>query len=66
MMIDNLINEISLKYPEAKAIFSLLMDDPQISNALKQVDLKKGKGQAYEYVKKMQAYAKELYNKSYR
>lgn len=66
MMIDNLINEVSLKYPEAKAIFSLLMDDPQISNALKQVDLKKGKGQAYEYVKKMQAYAKELYNKSYR
>ena len=43
-----------------KAIFSLLMDDPQISNALKQVDLKKGKSQAYEYVKKMQAYAKEL------
>ena len=39
-----------------KAIFSLLMDDPQISNALKQVDLKKGKSQAYEYVKKMQAY----------
>lgn len=54
MMIDDLINEVSLKYPEAKAIFSLLMDDPQISNALKQVDLKKGKSQAYEYVKKMQ------------
>ena len=66
MMIDDLINEVSLKYPEAKAIFSLLMDDPQISNALKQVDLKKGKSQAYEYVKKMQAYAKELYNKNYR
>lgn len=66
IMIDNLINEVSLKYPEAKAIFSLLMDDPQISNALKQVDLKKGKSQAYEYVKKMQAYAKELYNKNYR
>lgn len=47
-------------------VFSLLMDDPQISNALKQVDLKKGKSQAYEYVKKMQAYAKELYNKNYR
>lgn len=41
MMIDDLINEVSLKYPEAKAIFSLLMDDPQISNALKQVDLKR-------------------------
>lgn len=54
MMIDDLINEVSLKYPEAKAVFSLLMDDPQISNALKQVDLKKGKSQAYEYVKKMQ------------
>ena len=66
MMIDDLINEVSLKYQEAKAIFSLLMDDPQISNALKQVDLKKGKSQAYEYVKKMQAYAKELYNKNYR
>lgn len=66
MMIDDLINEVSLKYPEAKAIFSLLMDDPQICNALKQVDLKKGKSQAYEYVKKMQAYAKELYNKYYR
>ena len=66
MMIDDLINEVSLKYPEAKAVFSLLMDDPQISNALKQVDLKKGKSQAYEYVKKMQAYAKELYNKNYR
>ena len=66
MMIDDLINEVSLKYPEAKAVFSLLMDDPQISNALKQVDLKKGKSQAYEYVKKIQAYAKELYNKNYR
>ena len=46
--------------------FSLLMEDPQISNALKQVDLKKGKSQAYDYVKKMQSYAKELYNKNYR
>ena len=54
MMIDDLINEVSLKYPEAKAISSLLMDDPQISNALKQVNLKKGKSQAYDYVKKMQ------------
>ena len=66
MMIDDLINKVSLKYPEAKAIFSLLMEDPQISNALKQVDLKKGKSQAYDYVKKMQSYAKELYNKNYR
>lgn len=66
MMIDNLINEVSIKYPEAKAIFSLLMEDPQISSALKQVDLKKGKSQAYDYVKKMQSYAKELYNKNYR
>ena len=66
MMIDDLINEVSIKYPEAKAIFSLLMEDPQISSALKQVDLKKGKSQAYDYVKKMQSYAKELYNKNYR
>lgn len=58
--------EVSLKYPEAKAIFSLLMEDPQISNALKQVNLNKGKSQAYDYVKKMQSYAKELYNKNYR
>lgn len=43
MMIDDLINEVSLKYPEAKAIFSLLMDDPQISNVLKQVEFEKGK-----------------------
>ena len=55
-----------LDHNKAKAIFPLLMDDPQISNALKQVDLKKGKSQAYEYVKKMQSYAKELYNKNYR
>lgn len=34
--------------------------------ALKQVDLKKGKSQAYNYVKKMQSYVKELYNKNYR
>ena len=66
MMIDDLINEVSLKYPEAKAIFSLLMDDPQISNALKQVDLKKGKSQAYDYVKKMQSYAKDIYDKKHR
>ena len=66
MMIDDLINEVSLKYPEAKAIFSLLMKDPQISNALKQVNLNRGKSQAYDYVKKMQSYAKELYNKNYR
>ena len=66
MMIDDLINEVSIKYSEAKAIFSLLMEDPQISRALKQVDLKKGKNQAYDYVKKMQSYAKELYNKNYR
>ena len=66
MMIDTLINEVSIKYPEAKAIFSLLMEDSQISSALKQVDLKKGKSQAYDYVKKMQSYAKELYNKNYR
>lgn len=59
MMIDDLINKVSIKYPEAKAIFSLLMEDPQISNALKQVDLKKGKSQAYEYVKKMQSYAQK-------
>lgn len=64
MMIDDLINEVSIKYPEAKAIFSLLMEDPQISSALKLVDLKKGKSQAYDYVKKMQSYAKELYNRS--
>ena len=66
MMLDDLINEVSLKYPEAKAIFSLLMGDPQICNALKQVDLKKGKSQAYDYVKKMQSYAKDLYDKKYR
>ena len=66
MMIDDLINKVSIKYPEAKAIFSLLMEDPQISSALKHVDLKKGKSQAYDYVKKMQSYAKELYNKNYR
>ena len=66
MMIDDLINEVSLKYPKAGPIFSLLMGDPQISNALKKIDLKKGKSQAYEYVKKMQTYAKELYNKNYR
>lgn len=46
IMIDDLINEVSLKYPEAKAIFSLLMEDPQISNALKQANLKKVKSQA--------------------
>lgn len=66
MMIDALFNEVSVKYPEAKTIFSLLMEDPQISNALKQVDLKKGKKQAYSYIKEMQKYAKELYNKNYR
>ena len=59
MMIDDLINKVSIKYPEAKAIFSLLMEDSQISSALKQVDLKKGKSQAYEYVKKMQSYAQK-------
>ena len=42
------------------------MDDPQISNALKQVDLKKGKSQAYDYVKKMQSYAKDIYDKKHR
>ena len=31
MMIDGLINEVSIKYPEAKAIFSLLMEDPHKS-----------------------------------
>lgn len=66
MMIDDLISEVSIKYPEAKAIFSLLMEDLQISSVLKQVDLKKEKSQAYDYVKKMQSYAKELYNKNYR
>ncbi len=65
-MIDELISEVSIKYPEAKAIFSLLMEDSQSSNALKQVDLKKGKSQAYNYVKKMKSYVKELYNKNYR
>ena len=29
-------------------------------------NLNKGKSQAYDYVKKMQSYAKELYNKNYR
>ena len=66
MLINDLINESSLKYPEAKAIFSFLMDDPQTSNAPKQVDLKKGKSQAYDYVKKMQSYAKNIYDKKYR
>ena len=66
MMIDEIISEVYVKYPEAKSIFSLLMEEPQISNALKQVDLKKGKSQAYDYVKKMQTFAKELYNKNYR
>ena len=66
IMIDDLINKVSIKYPEAKAIFSLLMEDPQISNALKQVDLKKRKSQAYDYMKKMQSYAKDLYDKKYR
>ena len=48
MMIDDLINEVSIKYPEAKAIFSLLMEEPQISSALKQAYLNKGKSQAYQ------------------
>lgn len=65
MMIDDLINEVSIKYPEAKAIFTLLMEDPQISNVLKNVDLNKGKSQAYDYIKKMQSYAKELYYTKY-
>ena len=53
---------------QAKLLFlwAVWKKDPQISNALKQVDLKKGKSQAYDYVKKMQSYAKELYNKNYR
>lgn len=66
MMIDDLIKEATIKYPETRAVFSLPMEDPQISSALKQVDLKKRKSQAYDYVMKMQSYAKELYNKNYR
>lgn len=66
MMIEELTNEVALKYPEAKAIFPLLMSDPQISKVLEQVDFGKGKSQAYAYVRKMQKYAKDLYEKNYR
>ena len=66
MMIDELIEEVSKTFPEAKAILPLLMDNPKISEALKQVDIGKGKTQAYAYVKKMQKCAKVLYEMKYR
>lgn len=53
-------------FSDGSDLILIMSAQPEYHNALKQVDLKKGKSQAYEYVKKMQAYAKELYNKNYR
>lgn len=66
LAISDLIQEVSKKYPEADAVLNLLLDGYQKNEIFKQVDLRRGKTQAYAYIEKIQKYAKELYYKSYR
>ena len=64
--VNDLIKEVSKKYPESDSILHLIIDGYQKKEIFEQVDLGKGKTQAYSYIEKIQKYAKELYNKKYR
>ena len=64
--VNDLIKEVSKKYPESDSILHPIIDGYQKKEIFEQVDLGKGKTQAYSYIEKIQKYAKELYNKKYR
>lgn len=66
MTIQDLIADVSQEYPEANAVLNLLLDGYQKKEIFSQVNLHRGKTQAYSYIEKIQKYAKELYDKKYR
>lgn len=66
MTIKDLIADVSQKYPEADAVLNLLIDGYQKSEIFNQIDLHRGKTQAYSYIEKIQKLAKEIYDKNYR
>ena len=66
MTIKDLIADVSQKYPEADAVLNLLIDGYQKNEIFNQVNLHRGKTQAYSYIEKIQKLAKELYDKNYR
>lgn len=66
MTIKDLIHEVSQKYPEADKIINLIIDGYQKKEIFEQVDLGRGKTQAYSYINKIQKYAKNLYDEKYR
>lgn len=65
MTIKDLIHEVSKKYPEADKILNLIIDGYQKKEIFEQVDLGRGKTQAYSYIDKIQKYAKDLYDDKY-
>lgn len=66
MTINDLIHEVSEKYPEADSILHLIIDGYQKKEIIEKVDLGRGKTQAYSYIEKIQKYAKEVYENNYR
>lgn len=66
MTIKELIHEVSIKYPKADKILNLIIDGYRKKEILDQVDLGRGKAQAYSYIDKIQKYAKGLYDEKYR
>ena len=66
MTIKDLIHEVSQKYPEVDKILNLIIDGYQKNEIFEQVDLGRGKTQAYSYIDKIQKYAKDLYDEKYR
>lgn len=66
MTIQDLIADVSQKYPEADVVLNLLIDGYQKNEIFNQIDLHRGKAQAYSYIEKIQKLAKEIYDKNYR
>ncbi len=62
--IDNLIQEVDNKYPYGKEILQLLLIGFTKKEILERIDLGKKQSQGYQYIKKIQQYAKEIYRKN--
>lgn len=66
MTLTELIEEVCASNNKDVKILHMLLDGYSIKEILEAVDLNKGKSQGYEYVKKLQKKALDLYNEKYR
>ncbi len=61
-----LLDQLAALYPKYANIIQLLAEGFSKREIIDKVDFSRGKSQAYDYIKKAQATAKELYDKYYR